>query len=116
VEIEGLKEKRNHLEEAISYIKMLNQSIQGEASTKNSNKKDQSPDDSVNQFWSQIHMHCKYCLLLGQFLQQYSHYVFQILKNKNSELDFGTMCPFFTNSTVLYQAYVMGPIPLLKFV
>lgn len=50
-EIEGLKEKCNHLEEAISHIRSMNQSMQGEASTKNSNKKEQSPDDSVNQFW-----------------------------------------------------------------
>lgn len=29
----------------------MNQSMQGEASTKNNNKKEQLPDDLVNQFW-----------------------------------------------------------------
>ena len=50
-ETEGLKEKCQHLEEAIRYIKTLNQSEQGEASTKLSDKKDKPLDDYVNQFW-----------------------------------------------------------------
>ena len=46
--IEGLKEKCNHLEEAINHIRLLNKGMQGEASTKNNDKKEQLPDDSVN--------------------------------------------------------------------
>ena len=49
-EIESLKEKCNHLEEAIAHIKNIPGAMQGEASTRAS-KKDIQMDDSVNQFW-----------------------------------------------------------------
>ncbi|MCY6488473.1 hypothetical protein, partial [Actinobacillus pleuropneumoniae] len=45
----GLKEKCNHLEEAITHIKAMTQSMHGEASTKISEKKEPQFDDSVNQ-------------------------------------------------------------------
>jgi len=48
-EIEALKEKCNHMEEAISHIKTLTQSMQAEASTRASARKEAQPDDSVNQ-------------------------------------------------------------------
>ena len=48
-EIEGLKEKCNHMEEAIAHIKAITQSMQAETSTRASAKKEPQPDDSVNQ-------------------------------------------------------------------
>lgn len=53
-EIEGLKEKCQHLEEAINHIKQLTDSMQAEASTKASQKdeeRDDQRDETVNQFW-----------------------------------------------------------------
>ena len=44
-EIEGLKEKCNHLEEAITHIKEMTQSMHGEASTKISEKR--SPNSMI---------------------------------------------------------------------
>ncbi len=47
-EIEGLKEKCNHMEEAITHIKTITQSMQAKASTRVSARKEPQPDDSVN--------------------------------------------------------------------
>lgn len=49
-EIESLKEKCTHLEEAIAHIKNITDAMQAEASTRAS-KKDTQMEDSVNQFW-----------------------------------------------------------------
>lgn len=49
-EIEKLKERCHHLEEAVTYIKSITESMQAEASTKVSEKEPQM-EDSVNQFW-----------------------------------------------------------------
>lgn len=49
-EIENLKETCMHMEEAISHIKSITQSMQVEASTKASGKKEAQHDDSVNQY------------------------------------------------------------------
>lgn len=48
-EIEGLKEKCNHMEEANAHIKTITQSMQAEASTRASARKEPQLDDSVNQ-------------------------------------------------------------------
>lgn len=48
-EIESLKGRCSHLEEAIEQIKALTQSYQASASTKASAKRDPIPDDSVTQ-------------------------------------------------------------------
>jgi len=48
-EIEGLKEKCNHMEEAIAHIKSITQSMQAEALTRASVKKEPQLDDYVNQ-------------------------------------------------------------------
>jgi len=48
-EIENLKGRCNHLEEAIEQIKALSQSYQAEASFKASARRDPTPDDSVTQ-------------------------------------------------------------------
>jgi len=50
-EIENLKEKCKHMEEAISHIKNITQIMQAEASTRASLKKEPQIEDSVNQFW-----------------------------------------------------------------
>jgi len=48
-EIESLKEKCKHMEEAIAHIKSITQSMQAETSTRASVKKEPQIDDSVNQ-------------------------------------------------------------------
>lgn len=48
-EIESLKGRCSHLEEAIEQIKALSQSYQAEASTKASARRDPMPDDLVTQ-------------------------------------------------------------------
>lgn len=51
VEIAQLKGNCKHLEEAVEYIKSLNQSQQLETSTKHSKKHHPQQEESVNQFW-----------------------------------------------------------------
>lgn len=48
-EIEGLKDKCSHLEAAIEHMRSLTQSMQAQASTRISARKDSISDDSVNQ-------------------------------------------------------------------
>lgn len=53
-EIEALKEKCEHLEEVVKHIQSLTESMQAEASTKDSQKEEQKEaqmEDTVNQFW-----------------------------------------------------------------
>lgn len=50
-EIEELKDKCKHLEDAVEYINSLNQSEQGEISSKYSKRKGQYPEEFVEQFW-----------------------------------------------------------------
>lgn len=47
-EIEELKDKCKHLEDAVDYINSLNQSQQGENSSRYNKKRGQQPEESVN--------------------------------------------------------------------